>query len=168
MQNARLPKLIFGVVAAIGAGYFALLYPQLPEVMASHFNASGVATAWMSKSTFFLIFPLVMLGASVPVFVLPRTLARRSNDKINLPNKEYWLAPERREESLRFLGIQMGWFGCALLILLFCVLYNAVEANLEPSHRFNSEAFLIELGLFFTFIAVWMIRMLRRFGRITS
>jgi uncharacterized membrane protein len=166
MQNSGLPKLIYGLSAAVGLLYFSLLYPQLPDPMASHFNASGAATAWMPKSGFFFLILVVTIAAGVPIFLVPMSMAKLPNDKINLANKEYWLAPERRDATIEYMGIQMGWFGCALLALLFCGLYNAVAANLSPRHTFDSGSFYIALGAFFAFILFWLVRLLSHFARV--
>ena len=166
MQDSGIPKLIYALLAAAGLIYFSLLYPQLPDPMASHFNASGAVTAWMPKSGFFMLIAIVTLAASVPVFLVPRSLAKLSNDKINLPNKEHWLAPERRAETLQYLGIQMGWFGCALLALLLSGLYIAVAANFRPDHRFDSGSFYVVLGASLAFITFWLVRLLSYFARV--
>lgn len=166
MQNSGLPKLIYGLLAAVGLIYFSLLYPQLPDPMSSHFNARGAATAWMPKSGFFILIVVVTLAAGVPIFLVPRSMAKLPNDKINLPNKEYWLAPERRSETMQYLGIQMGWLGCALLVLLLCGLYNAVAANFRPDHHFDSGSFYAVLGAFLAFIIVWLVRLLSHFARV--
>jgi uncharacterized membrane protein len=168
MQNSGLPKLIFGLLAAVGLLYFSLLYPQLPDLIASHFNASGAATAWMPKSGFFVLIMVVTVAAGLPIFLVPISMARLPNDKINLANKEYWLAPERRAATIEYMGIQMGWFGCALLALLFCGLYNAVAANLRPAKHFDSGSFYIALGAFFAFILFWLGRLLSHFARVPS
>jgi uncharacterized membrane protein len=164
MQNSALPKLIYALLTAAGLIYFSLLYPQLPDPMASHFNASGAATAWMPKSGFFMLIVVVTLAAGVPIFVVPRSMANLPNNKINLANKEYWLAPERRAATIDYLGMQMGWFGCALLALLFCGLYIAVAANLRPDHTFDSGSFYIALVAFSAFIILWLVRLLSHFA----
>jgi len=168
MQNSGLPKLVYVLLAATGIIYFSFLYPQLPDPMASHFNGSGAVTAWMPKSAFFLLFPIIILAAGVPIFLVPLSLAKLPNDKINLSNKEYWLAPERRAETIQYVGIQMGWFGCAVLALLLCNLYNTVAANLRPSHTFDSGSFYIALGAFFAFLVFWLVRLLTHFARVPS
>jgi uncharacterized membrane protein len=166
VQNSSLPKLIYILLAAAGLLYFSLWYAQLPDPMASHFNANGVATAWMPKSGFFMLILVVTLAASVPVFVVSKSMAKLPNDKINLANKEYWLAPERRAETVEYLGTQMGWFGCALLALLYCGLYNAVAANLRTNHTFDSGFFYVVLGVFFAFILFWLVRLLSHFAHV--
>jgi len=166
MQNSGLPKFIYVLMAAVGLLYFSLLYPRLPDPMASHFNPGGAATAWMPKSAFFMLIAIVTLAAGVPIFLVPRSMAKLPNNKINLANREYWLAPERRAETMQYLGIQMGWFGCAVLALLFSGLYIAVAANQRPEHTFDSGSFYVALGAFFAFILFWLVRLLSHFARV--
>jgi len=49
---------------------------------------------------------------------------------INLPNRDYWLAPERRAESLAVLGACMAWFGVLTGGLMALVTELALRANL--------------------------------------
>jgi hypothetical protein len=83
----------------------AWYYPRLPEQVAIHFNASGKADSWASKShaTF------LMLGLQIflPSFLLLTSQLSRSLpiQWINLPHREYWLAPERREATLWILVV---------------------------------------------------------------
>jgi len=165
MHNSGLPKLVYVLLAACGLIYFSFVYPQLPDLMASHFNAGGVATSFMPKAGFFGLFLFVMIFASIPAFLVPWQIAALPNNKINLPNKEYWLAPERRAETIQYIGMRMGWFGCALLAFLLYGFHFAVSANLRPDHTFDSTSFLFGLGVFFAFIFVWLTRMLGHFRR---
>lgn len=165
MQNSGLPKLVYVLLAACGLIYFSFVYPQLPDSLASHFNASGAATSFMPKSGFFMLFLVVAIFASIPAFLVPRQMAALPDNKINLPNKEYWLAPEHRAETMQYLGTQMGWFGCGLLALLLCGFYYAVSANLRPDHTFDSSSFLVGLGAFSAFIIVWLVRLLGHFRK---
>jgi hypothetical protein len=64
MQDPRLPRLIFGLLVLGAVVYFSRLYAQLPEMLASRFNAAGAPNAWMPKSTFFWFFPAIALARS--------------------------------------------------------------------------------------------------------
>jgi len=80
MQKSRLPKLVFVLLAVWAAFYFSSLYAQLPEVMASHFNARGVPNGWQTKSAFFSVLVGVSVLAAVIGFAILASLVhcRRS------------------------------------------------------------------------------------------
>ena len=96
-RNILIALLLISV--AIGVAQVAFYYPRLPNVVATHFNASGVADGFSSKRTHAiemvslqLGLALVFLGLSWLLRVLPITT-------LNIPNRKYWLAPERRETT---------------------------------------------------------------------
>ncbi|OLD80737.1 MAG: hypothetical protein AUF67_10975 [Acidobacteria bacterium 13_1_20CM_58_21] len=61
MQDARLPRTLFAVLAAGAAIYFSSYCAELLEVVASHFNPQVSPNGWQTKSAFFAVF----VGASV-------------------------------------------------------------------------------------------------------
>ena len=168
MSDSRLPKIIFILLALGAVIYFALLYPQLPQQMASHFNAAGRPTAWMPKSVFFFFFPGISLFVLFMTLYVTKLIASKPSDKINLPNKEYWLAPERRAETIKYFETFFAWFGCALLALLISGFYLALTANLRDDHTFDYSSFYVVLGAFLAFTIVWMTRMTAHFKNTSS
>ena len=89
MQKSSLPKLLFVLLAVGAAIYFSSLYAQLPEVVASHFNARGVPNGWQTKSAFFSVLIGVSVLAAMVGFGIPRLIMLLPPDYINLPNKNY-------------------------------------------------------------------------------
>jgi uncharacterized membrane protein len=140
-------------------------YPQLPEVVASHFNSSGIANGWQPKGVFFgiyggVIMLLVLIFSASTLFIdrVPDTL-------INLPRKDYWLAPERRAETFTFINGQMMLFGNATLVLIFMVFHFAIRANLTPQKQLPSSIMLPLLGAYILFSLVWTLRFILRFRK---
>jgi uncharacterized membrane protein len=165
MQDSRLPKTIFVVAAALAAIYFWSNYAQLPDVVASHFNARGVANGWQPKSVFFAFFAgAVGIGAFL-TFGVPAIFSRMPIAMINLPNKEYWLAPERRAETQAFLYYYFAWFGCAVLLVVTTAVNYAIEQNLHPGEPLGTFLLLAVLAGFFVFAIASSIRMITRFSR---
>jgi hypothetical protein len=84
---------------------------------------------------------------------------------INLPNREYWLAPERRAETFAFMDRQLFWFGMATLALLGIIFQLVIQANLSPKPYLPSSLMVASLGIYGAFTAVWLIRFLLRFRK---
>src|SRR5450631_3005064 len=86
-------------------------FPLLPDRMASHFAASGAPNGWMSKTQFFIVFAVVFLPALFVEFWLHRKIEKTPGARINLPNKEFWLAPERRAKTFAYFESFFAWYG---------------------------------------------------------
>lgn len=163
--GARLPKIIFVLLAAYAVMHFWAYYSELPEVMASHFDAHGIPNGWQSKSAFFGTFIMVGALAVVLGFGLPRIITRIPAQFINLPNKQYWLSPEHVAETQEFLVTFFAWFGCALFVVLITAFEYALQSNLHPENRPDVARLWITLVGFLAFVVVWTIRMMAKFLR---
>ena len=107
------------------ASFVALTATQLPERVATHFGASGEANGWMTRGghvQFTLIMGLIVPGAFLGIFALIRRFQGRS---LNIPHKDYWLAPERRQQTFDFIQRQGFWFA-ALLIAFFAAIHESI------------------------------------------
>jgi hypothetical protein len=134
--------------------------------MASHFDARGVPNGWSTKEAFFQIFAGMTVLGAVLVFGMPKLIGVLPRQLINLPNKEYWLAPEQRADSLEFLGGWFAWFGFAVYALIAIAFDYAVQNNLQAPPGPNPMRLWFMLALFAVFTIVWTIRLLARFGRV--
>jgi uncharacterized membrane protein len=108
----------------------ALVWPQLPPVVASHFDARGVPNGFQSRGAFVAL----VIGSQllvVAVFaLLPALLHRIPPRWINLPHKDAWLRAGRFDEALGRYAAWSLWFGCATAALLLGVFELAIRANL--------------------------------------
>src|SRR5467141_4664196 len=166
MQDARLPKVVFAVLAVGAAIYFSTYYAQLPDVVASHFNGRGVPNGWQTKSAFLGVFIGVTALAAVVGFGIPRIVATLPPQLINLPNRRYWLAPEHLAETLKFLGAYFAWFGCAVLLIMILTFDYAIQSNLHPNNRPDISRMWYILAGFSPFVVVWIVRMFAHFNRL--
>jgi uncharacterized membrane protein len=164
-MSSRIPKFLFLFLAAYAAVHFSAYYSQLPEVVASHFDAHGVANGWQTKSAFFAVFVGVTVLAVVVCFGVPRIIGVVPAQLINLPNKRYWLAPEHLAETLEFLNTYFAWFGCAVFLILILTFDYAVQSNLHPDHPPDVSRMWYILAGFITFMVVWITRLFKRFLR---
>jgi uncharacterized membrane protein len=151
------------VLIALGcAAHLWVNYPALPERVATHFGGSGHADGWMSKRAF-AQFQLgltgavaaLLLGVGWLIQVLPA-------DAINLPRREFWLAPSRRAETIFAVQTELSRFGAALMVFLLGVQEATIRANINQTFRLG-PLFLIGMVGFLSFTAVWTIGFHRRF-----
>jgi uncharacterized membrane protein len=166
VQKSSFPKLVFVLLAVGAAIYFSSFYAQLPEVVASHFNARGVANGWQTKSAFFGVLVGVSVLAAVVGFGIPRIIFSLPAELINLPNKHYWLAPEHLADTMEFLNRFFAWFGCAVFTVILVTFDYAIQSNLHPDHRPDARRMWYLLAGFVAFVAVSIARMFLHFGRV--
>jgi len=148
--------LIFlAIVAAAGVFVFATS-SALPGRVASHFGTSGAADSFMSRGgyvTFMLVF---VVGLSLVMTVIMTLVFRSATTSLNIPNREYWRAPERRAGTVAFLTRHNMRFGACLAVLLSYVHWLVVQANLRQPAELSNSAIYAGLVLFLLTIVVWI------------
>jgi len=80
-------------------------------------------------------------------FLLPIAVAAAPAELINLPRKDYWLRPERRKETFRFLRARLEWFACGVLFVLLYATSQAINANLPDNGPFRAKG-MLECSMF--------------------
>lgn len=166
-DSPRLPRGIFAVIvlAAVAQCFFS--FSQLPERMASHFGPSGLPNGWMTKQSFFIVYALVIAVTSVLEFLPARSIARSSPSNLHLPNKEYWLAPERRAQTFAYFTKFFAWYGCAVLLVLVIAMGLAINANLNPPPRLPARPIVAVIGAFVLFSILSIAHLMRRFSKVS-
>jgi uncharacterized membrane protein len=150
------------VVLVAACARFAERLASMPEMVASHFGGSGRPNAWMTKSTF-ACFSLIPFGVALIVGILsPLLVAKLPPSMVNLPNKEHWLAPERKEETLQRLGTRMEIFGVALVVF-FAFVYELVFAANTSGEGLANGPFIVGMVLFLSFTIGWLVSFFRAF-----
>jgi uncharacterized membrane protein len=166
-SGSRLPRSIFVVIVLAAIAQCIFSFSQLPERVASHFAASGVPNGWMAKQAFFAIYAVMIALAAVVEIYPARSIGGRSSARINLPNKEYWLAPERRVLTMAYFEKFSAWYGCAFLLTFVLIMGLAIEANLNPPPRLPPGPTLAIISGFVAFNLAALIQMFRRFSKIS-
>jgi uncharacterized membrane protein len=163
--DSRLPKLIFVLLVLYAAVHSSSVYPRLPGVVASHFNGRGAPNGWQTKEAFLTVFAVVSVIAVLIGVGIPKILAAVPAQRINLPNKNYWLAPERLRETMAFLNAYFAWFARALFLFDILVFNYTIQRNLHPANPPDSARLWYMIGGFLLFTMVWAVRMLAKFFR---
>lgn len=153
MTRIWLPIVVIVAVAAAAVIDFQSLYPQLPARIASHFNAQGVADGWMTKSQFETTSIEGIFIVGLFVVLLPVIIWYSPASIMNLPHREYWLAPERAKIARLMIIERMLWFLAATIMLVASIEHGVLKANLPPGGRLECWP---PLGGYLAFMAIWI------------
>jgi uncharacterized membrane protein len=164
-RKVRVPQAVFLLLVFLGFLQARNFAAAMPGLMATHFGASGSANGWQTKGQFFIV-EIVMLAVCLLIgFGIPAIIAAAPPSLVNLPNKEFWLAPVRRDHTLAVFRIQMTWFACALLTFLIVVNQLVFNANQSVPRHLNGPQFTMALLAFLGFVAMWTIRLISHFSK---
>jgi serine/threonine-protein kinase len=111
---------------------------------------------------------MLALVVGVPGLIASTTfLVRRLPPKmINLPNKSYWLAPERRAATLEALASLSLRFAQTLAVFLCFVHWLVVRANAVQPPKLPESWLFVGLAGFGAVMLGWLFVLCRRFGRV--
>ena len=164
MSRNTLPRGLFLTIALVAVAQCVYGFPLLPQRMASHFGPSGMPNGWMTKFQFVVVYAITLIPALMVEFWVARTIAKMDGARINLPNKEFWLAPERREATFAYFEGFFAWYGCVFLLLIVFVMGLAMRANLTSPPRLPTGPLLSALVAFTAYNIAAIVVMLRRFS----
>jgi hypothetical protein len=158
--NARTPLILAAVLYLVLFAAIFGTFERLPDPVASHFNGRGVADGWMARSNYLAF--TVGLAIFLPGIVVGLCFALRymPDSTINLPNRKYWLAPERRTQTKAHFFRQSWWFACLAILFVIGVHLTVVEANGQVPPRLSMPLLLVTGGGFLIGMVVWILAMI--------
>jgi hypothetical protein len=166
-MNRYLPAVALTTTLAAALLSLPLSADELPDRVASHFNGAGQADGWMTRESYLAGMAAVVLGVTafiVGAFYVTRFL---SPSAINLPQRDYWLAPERRQETFSFLFRAGLWLATLNATLMLSLHWLLVAANKVQPPRLSSQVWWL-LAAFLLAISVWSYLLIQRFRRSPS
>jgi len=97
---------------------------------------------------------MLLLAVGIPWIVrkTPRQL-------VNLPNRDYWLADERLDETVDRLRRYCDELGILLQTFFIALSICVTSANLSDPVRLNNHVFLAVLAVFLVSIFGWVVRL---------
>jgi uncharacterized membrane protein len=135
---------LIALLSSGAAGVLLVSYhwQRLPEKVASHFNGSGAVDGWMSRDSNFLLSAGLVVGITATFYLLGVMMRRLQPRWINLPNKDYWFAADREEETRLHLATWAWIFGALLNLFLLFIFHQVFLANMsEPVAMDNTVMF---------------------------
>jgi uncharacterized membrane protein len=166
MSKLAVPLLFLAAAYALLFGYVGASYSALPLKVASHFNFQGNPDGWMSRAASTEI--MLAVSVLVPGIVIGTMggAGRIPISFINLPHRDYWLAPERRHAALAVLRRFSIWFAALNVLFLTGLQALTVDANLRTPHQLNLPHLIIGVILYLALTTLWTIRLLRHFSKV--
>ena len=157
MEKKILPLMIFLLLVLVCLGQVLWHYPRLPAEVACHFNPAGQPDGWCGKGQFLRlqVGTISILAASFLGFGL--ALTRLPDALINMPNKKYWLAPERRQKTLDHLRNCLLWLGTLTMLYWFDLAGQTFQVHMGQTDRLNHV--WLSLGLYLAAAAAWALAM---------
>jgi hypothetical protein len=148
------------------AGFVWWTSGDLPPVVASHFGPGGAANGFMARRTYTAFMLAVVVAVPALVGFSGQLVRLLPIQWINLPNKDHWLAPQRRAETLRSLRSLSVPLALALAVFLGFVHWLVVQANAVQPARLPERPLWIALAILGVTMGLWLAAFFRRFGRI--
>lgn len=165
MGLKRAPVTAMLALVAIAIAQFAHYYHILPDRIAVHFGVGGGADGWSDTRVFMLTYGTVEAVIVVMALLMARILERVPSSAVNIPNRDYWLAGERRCATLNYITEQFLWLECLTLAFLVAIAQIIFKVNLRGAAPSLPQDFWVTLVAFILGIGWVCVRIVRRFGR---
>ena len=162
MKRSPLSAVAFWGTLGLNLALAAYSYARMPAQVASHFDASGAPNGWAPKAVLVSIHAGVVLLLGLLLVATGAALEGFPESRINLPNKDHWLAPERRAETFAWLRSHFDWFGAATFTLLLDLFAQILKMNLGFARGLEHPKVL--LVCYVGFSLGWTAVLLRRFS----
>lgn len=130
MRLNKLAAMLLLGVSGLGLIQHIWYWTQLPEVVATHFGPNGQPNDWMSKSAATLLLCVFQIGLPWAFLMLAALLHRFPNWSINVPHREYWLHPDRRDATLARVTSMLSWLAVLTSLFIMVMSHLTFQANM--------------------------------------
>ncbi len=149
-------SLLFALLVACGVAFVWFTSLRLPDTVASHFGGAGLADGFMSHAFYVYFMLAFVVGLPVLLVFLASLAIAGPRSRIRVPNGDYWLAQERRAETVAFLRLGVLWFGVMLVLFICYAHWLVVLANEANPARLSESWFIGGLLVFVAAMLVWL------------
>jgi len=160
-----MPYIVYALTLAVAAFQMHHYAPLLPDKLATHFDFSGHPNGWMSQDGFFCFYA-ALLFTIIGIFTIMGLVMHKLPDRlINLPHKKYWLAPERRVNSIRSLQKMLHVTGAVVCVYIVILMQSVIVANLQDMPTLGPDKVFPSLGILLMFVIGTLVYTYRRFPK---
>lgn len=160
----RLIAAIFTILVVIALAQAAWQHERLPETVASHFDARGQPDGWMSRNLHTTLHAGLIVFIAVFLEGIARLNRRLPDEYLNIPHRDYWLAPERRAATHAWLVTLLRAIGCTVLLFLIGLFHQVYRAN-QGAGLLTTSTLIMSLSLLVVLtvlLVACLVRFLRR------
>jgi uncharacterized membrane protein len=162
MTKGKRPWIVFFLMLVFATIYLVETSPQLPSMVASHFDIGGYPNAFITRGAYTRFILGFAVGLPIAMVALLTFVYAGARD-FKLPNRDYWLAPERIAGTRALLIAHGVWFGSLLVAMVCYVHWLELVANRSVPPQLSNQRVSIGLLIFFLATAGWIIVLLRSF-----
>ena len=160
----KIPWIAFALALLLAIFYFSNTISSLPPMVASHFDAAGLPTAHMTRAAYGKFLFGMGIGFPIAMVALLSIVYSKAND-MRLPNRDYWLAPERIAQTRALLVSHGVWFGCLMVAMVCYMHWLVMTAHRSVPPHLSNQLIIGGLLVFMGIALGWVIGLLRTFRR---
>lgn len=160
----RLPALVLALSLVVAATTIIATIGLLPPLVPSHIAINGRSDRVSPRDVYVAVMLGVAVGLPLLMVASMGSVRRIPPRFVNLPNRDYWLAPERRERAYATLRA----FACLVgsLVALFTLALHLLIVTGELTQgRAPSPLFFVLLGAFVVVLLTLIAGLVRAFAR---
>ncbi len=146
----------------------ALTAEWLPQQVAAHFALDGRADHFLARDQYLALMIGSTVVATALVTGLLSTLVLRFPDLLNLPNRSFWLAPERRASTHALVSSRAVWLGAIVALFALGMHLLVLRANHANPASLDAVAFSGVVVAFLAALGAWFSNLRRHFGQMGS
>jgi predicted Ser/Thr protein kinase len=162
-RHLLFPAIVFGSCYSELLLYVNATHSQLPNRVATHFGPSGAANGWMTRQDHITLTCLTPLGL-IAVLALLLGFNMLNPQLVNIPNRDYWMAPERRRATMFILGGQNLLLGASITIFLGCIYWSILTVNQSIPPKLSGGTLFGPVVGFVGLMALWGVGFATRFS----
>lgn len=137
----------------------------MPDPVASHFGANGIADAWMSKASFLTLHGGLQAVTAAFLIAVARFGRYLPDALLSMPHKDYWLHESRRNETLDYTEALLTLIAGLTAVFLVVVFHLVYQANVNGTEELSTAVFAPVL-IAYILIVFWLtIRVTLRFSK---
>lgn len=141
-------------------------HPILPERIPVHFDLAMQPDRWAAKNTAFLLHLGITLFFALLFHLMNWIFYKIPDSWINLPHKDYWLAPERKKQTFDALTTFFIWLGNVTMLFVTIVFNLTYQANFAYDQ--SGHKFWFAFGFFLLTIGYMVFHLFKRFQKSSS